>query len=316
LGRIGRSPPFIGLAEAAPPAFHPVKYFTGNLHVIGERTGWCIMADQTAVQDAWSEIAPGYDAHVTPSNMALAEAALQRAGLRPDMAVLDVAAGSGGLGIPAARAGAEVVATDIAPAMVARLDRRAQDEKLSTLQARVMDGHALAFDDDTFDIVASQFGVMLFPDLPRGLREMARVTKPGGRVLLITLGPPQSVEFLGFFIDAAKTAVPGFTGLPMDPPPLPFQLSDPDRLREKLADAGLTEIRVETANHRLEFESGPELWDWVTASNPIGAELVAEFTTEQKTAAQRALDDRLSERSGRSGPAVLNNTVNIGIGTK
>ncbi|WP_336364591.1 class I SAM-dependent methyltransferase [Halalkalicoccus salilacus] len=274
------------------------------------------MTEQAVIQAAWTEIAPGYDDYVTPSNMALAERALQRAGPRPDMRVLDVAAGSGGLSIPAARAGAQVLATDISPAMVERLETRAREEGLSNLAARVMDGHALDLEDDTFDVAASQFGVMLFPDLPRGLGEMARVTKPDGRVVLVTMGPPSEVEFLGFFVNAVKTADPDFEGLPMDPPPLPFQVSEPETLREKLADAGLTDIRVERANHRLEFNSGRQMWDWVTSSNPIGAGMVADLTDEQKATAQKALDDDLRERSGGSGPAVLNNSVNIGIGTK
>jgi ubiquinone/menaquinone biosynthesis C-methylase UbiE len=43
-----------------------------------------------------------------------------------------------------------------------------------------VDGHDLELEDDTFDITASQFGIMLFPDRPRALAELARVTKPGG----------------------------------------------------------------------------------------------------------------------------------------
>lgn len=274
------------------------------------------MVERVEIQNAWTEIAPGFDEFVTPSNVPIAEEALQRAGLRPEMRVLDVAAGSGALSIPAARAGAEVVATDISPAMIERLEARARNEQLSNLEARVMDGHDLEFEDGTFDIAGSQFGVMLFPDLPQGLRELARVTKPGGRVLVVTMGAPSEVEFLGVFLEAVKSAVPGFAGLPMDPPPLSFQVSDPERLREELAEAGLTDIRVERANHRLEFESGAQMWNWVTASNPIGAELVADLTKEQKSKAQKALDDELRERSGGSGPAVLNNPVNIGIGTR
>ena len=274
------------------------------------------MAEQVAIQDAWTEIAPGYDEFVTPSNIAIAEEALQRAGLRPELRVLDVAAGSGALSIPAARAGAEVVATDISPAMVERLEARAREEGLSNLKARVMDGQSLDLENDSFDIAGSQFGVMLFPDLPRGLSELVRVTKPGGCVVLVTMGSPEELEFLGFFLDAVKTVVPDFTGLPMDPPPLPFQVANPEVLSERIADGGLQDIQVETANHQMEFHSGTQMWNWVTASNPIGAEMVADLTAEQKAAVQKALDDKLSKRAGGSGPAVLNNSVNIGIGTK
>lgn len=113
-----------------------------------------------------------------------------------------------------------------------------------------------------------------------------------------------------------KSAVPDFEGLPMDPPPLPFQVADPEKLREKLTAAGLQDVHVETANHRLAFDSGTQLWDWVVSSNPIGAGLVADLTAEQQAAAHAALDERLRERSNGSGPAELDNTVNIGFGTK
>ncbi len=179
-----------------------------------------------------------------------------------------------------------------------------------------MDGHALEFEDGSFDVAGSQFGVMLFPDLPRALAEMARVTKPGGRVLLVVFGPPAQVEFLGFFIGAIQAVVPGFTGLPLDPPPLPFQVADPEKLRQALANAGLEDVSVETTTETLEFESGAQLWDWVANSNPIGAMLVADLTAEQAAQVRERLDGMLRERSGGSGPAVLTHAVHIGIGTR
>src|SRR6185503_14857855 len=112
---------------------------------------------------------------------------------------LDVAAGPGGLSLPAARLGAKVVATDWSPAMIARLEARAREEGLADVSGRVMDCHALEIDDETFDLTGSQFGVMLVPDQPLALREMARVTRPGGRVLVIAYGQPAELEFLGFF---------------------------------------------------------------------------------------------------------------------
>jgi ubiquinone/menaquinone biosynthesis C-methylase UbiE len=271
---------------------------------------------QNQTRDAWDSIASGFDEFTTPTNIALAEQALRRVNLRPGMRFLDVAAGSGALSIPAARLGAEVLATDISPAMIERLNARAREEGLLNLKGRVMDGHALELEDDTFDISGSQLGVMLFPDLPRGLSELARVTKRGGHVLVVAFGPPAKAEFLGFFVAAMKVAVPGFAGLPMDPPPLPFQVADPAVLRRKLAEAGLEEIRVETVSYGIEFQSGNHLWNWVRSSNPIGAAMVADLTEEQKLVVQQALDGMLGKRSGARGPAVLNAEINIGVGTK
>lgn len=269
------------------------------------------------VRDAWDRIAAGYDEFVTPTHMSLANDALRRVGIRAGMRFLDVAAGSGGLSIPAARMGARVLSTDLSAAMLERLRARARDERLD-VETRVMDGHALELEDDSFDISGSQWGVMLFPDMPRGISELARVTRPGGRVLMIVYGPPTKVEFFSFFIAAIQAAAPGFTGPPLDPPPLPFQLQDPERLREELANAGLRPVRVETTTEKLEFRSGQQLWDWLLNSNPIPERILRELklTAEQKATVRQALDAMVRERAGGRGRAVLTNPVNIGIATK
>ena len=269
------------------------------------------------VRRAWDEIASGYDEFVTPTHMWLAAEGLRRADLRPGMPFLDVAAGSGALSIPAARLGAQVLSTDSSPRMLEWLGARARKEGLH-LRTRVMDGHALDLENETFAVSGSQFGVMLFPDMPRGIRELARVTRPGGRVLMTVYGAPERIEFFGFFVRAIQAAVPGFTGPPMDPLPLPFQLQDPERLRQELANAGLRDIRVETITERLAFHSGKQLWDWLTSSNPIVGMVLAELrlSNEQQTVVRQALDRMVRERFEGSESAVLTNPINIGVGTK
>ena len=264
---------------------------------------------------AWDGIAAGYDEFVTPTEVTLANDALGRVGLAAGVRFLDVAAGAGGLSLPAARIGARVTATDISPKMIERLLARAAAEGLEGVDAQVMDGHQLEFEDDTFDVAASQFGVMLFPDLPRALGEMVRVTRPGGRVLLVVYGPPTQIEFLGLFLGAIQAVVPGFTGLPDDPPPLEFQVADPERLGQRLAGAGLTDIRVEAGVERLAFESGRHLWDWVMNSNPIAGMVIADLTEQQRAEVRLTLDRLLADRAAGDGPAVIANAVHIGIGT-
>jgi ubiquinone/menaquinone biosynthesis C-methylase UbiE len=260
-------------------------------------------------------VAPGYDEHVTP-RWALGEEVLDLAGLGPDLRFLDVACGSGALALPAARRGARVTAVDLSPVMIDRLRARAREEGLSNVDARVMDGHALDFEDGSFDAAGSQFGVMLFPELPRALREMVRVTRSGGRVFMAVYGPPEEVEFLTFFLPAMNEIVPDFEGLPSDPPPLPFQVSDPGVLRERMETAGLRDVRVAPTVERLEFASGDEFWDWFTSSNPIATGMVEDLTKEQRRAVRRKLDALLEERSGGEGPALLECTVHVGVGTK
>ena len=266
-------------------------------------------------RNAWNSVAANYDEFVTPLSMKFGEGFLQRVGLHQDMRFLDVAAGSGALSIPAARLGTQVVATDISPAMVERLNIRAREEGLSNLEGRVMDGHALEFEDDTFDVSASLAGVSVLPDIQLGLREMVRVTKPGGRVLVIAFGPPQKMEFLTFFMGAMKANVPGFNGLPMDPPPPQFQVADPGKFRQEMTEAGLNKAEVETAIWGMEIQSGMHLWDAVLASNPVGRVLVANLTSEQKLAVQETMGTMLHERS-EGGRAIVNTEMNVGIGSK
>ena len=231
-------------------------------------------------RDAWDEIAEGYDATNTPTQMWLGNEALRRAGLRAGMRFLDVAAGSGALAIPAARLGARVLATDRSPVMLELLRRRADEEGLA-IETRCMDGHALALEDASFDMAGSQFGVMLFPDMPKGVAEMARVVRPGGRVLMIAYGDPHAIDFIGFFVAAVRTVRPDFDGPPNDPPPLPFQLQDPERLAGKLQAAGLADATVETITETTAFRSGDELlgvgdleqppsWGSARRTGPVG----------------------------------------------
>jgi ubiquinone/menaquinone biosynthesis C-methylase UbiE len=272
--------------------------------------------EHAAPPEAWDAIAEGYDRFVAPQEVELASEALRLVGLEPGERFLDVAAGPGGLSLPAARLGAEVLATDWSPAMIERFEARVREEGLSKAEGRVTDCHALDLPDDNFDVTGSQFGVMLVPDQPRALREMVRVTKPGGRVLVIAYGSPEKFEALQFFIGALKAVAPEFPGLPDDPPPLEFQVADPDVFRQRLTDAGLKDVRVERTAERPVFTSGQEMWEWVLYGNPIPGMLVADLSEDQRTRLRQVLDGMLRERAGANGRAVLTNAVNIGIGTK
>ena len=272
--------------------------------------------EHVAPPEAWDAIAAGYDRYVAPQEAELANEALQLAGLAAGERFLDVAAGPGGLGLPAARLGARVLAVDWSPAMIERFEARVRDEGLADAEGRVMDCHALELPDDGFDLTGSMFGVMLVPDQPRALREMVRVTKPGGRVLVIAYGSPTEFEALQVFLTALTAVAPEFPGLPDDPPPLEFQLSDPDVFRRRLADAGLGDASIHRSAELLSFASGQELWDWMLYGNPIAGMVVGELGEDQRVQMREVLDGMVRERAGTDGQAVLSNAVNIGIGTK
>jgi SAM-dependent methyltransferase len=238
------------------------------------------------------------------------------AGLLAGDTLLDVAAGPGGLSLPAARVGAKVLATDWSPKMIEHFKARVVSEGLDA-EGRVMECHALDLPDDSYDVTGSLFGVMLVPDQAQALREMVRVTKPGGRVLLIAYGNPAEFDALHVFISAAQAVVPQFEGPAEDKPLLEFQVANPDVLRQRLVDAGLRDAIVDTSNQeRITVRTGQQLWDWTIGGNPIPGKLVADFTHRQRADIIQVLDGMVRERSGGNGPAVLTAPLNIGVGTK
>jgi ubiquinone/menaquinone biosynthesis C-methylase UbiE len=105
---------------------------------------------------------------------------------------LEVACGTGELATVAARRGASVVGIDLAPALIETAERQAAEEGLS-IDYRVGDAENLDVEDASFDVVTSTFGVMFAPDQPRAASELARVTKPAGRLGLATWSPTGGV---------------------------------------------------------------------------------------------------------------------------
>lgn len=264
----------------------------------------------------WDAVADNYDAVLTAHAEAIAEQFLDRLPVEAGTRLLDVAAGSGALTVAAARRGATVTAIDLSTAMVDHLRLHLDDLGLREVDAVVMDGQALDLGDDRFDVAASQLGVMSFPDLPRGLREMARVTRPGGTVALVTVGAlPPDIEYGAVAYDVVARVDPTFEGVPTDPPPLPFQVADPDVLHARLCDAGLVEVSVENTDAHLRFASGRALWATVVYANPVTAALFEHLTDDQVAEIITGLDAAVAARAGDDGRAVLRMAMNIGLGT-
>jgi SAM-dependent methyltransferase len=140
---------------------------------------------------------------------------VEAAHLGPGDHVLDVAAGSGNVAIPAAATGAHVIASDLTPEL---LDEGRADAEAAgvSLEWRVADAEHLPFDDDSFDAVTSCVGVMFAPHHQAAADELVRVCRPGGRIALISWTP---TGFIGQLFAAMKPFVapppPG-----AQPPPL------------------------------------------------------------------------------------------------
>src|ERR1700674_2750874 len=106
-------------------------------------------------------------------------------GIKKGLKVLDLGCGDGTTALPAAKLGADVLGVDIARNLVEAGNRRAQDEGLTNLRFQEGDATDLAgLQDKTFDLVVSIFGAMFAPRPFDVAKEMVRVTRPGGRIIM------------------------------------------------------------------------------------------------------------------------------------
>jgi demethylmenaquinone methyltransferase / 2-methoxy-6-polyprenyl-1,4-benzoquinol methylase len=186
------------------------------------------------------------------------ERAADLARVGPGSAALDVATGTGDLAIELARRGAEVTGSDFAPARL-ELARR----KAPGLRFEEGDALNLAHADDSFDAATVGFGARNFADLDRGLREMTRVTKPGGRVVVLDITTPQRPPLSWFFHAWFDTVVPQLGRLAGDSDAYTYLPSSvrrfpgPEELARRLAAAGLTDVRwILTAGGIIAIHAG------------------------------------------------------------
>ena len=122
---------------------------------------------------------------IASSMRASGVALVGRLGISKGMKVLDLGCGDGTTALPAARLGADVLGVDIASNLVAAGNRRAQEAGLTNLRFEEGDACELTgLGDASFDLVVTIFGAMFAPRPFDVAKEMARVTKPGGRVVM------------------------------------------------------------------------------------------------------------------------------------
>lgn len=171
------------------------------------------------------------------------------AGIRPGERVLDVAAGTGNVAVPAALAGADVVASDLTPELFVAGRAFAQRQGVA-LRWEEGDAEALPYDDDTFDVATSCVGIMFAPQHQQAADEIVRVVRPGGRIALISWTPA------GFVGDLFKTMKPYAPPPPpgAQPPPL---WGDEAHVRALLGDR-VTDVETRTQTVRVSAFDSPE----------------------------------------------------------
>jgi len=199
-----------------------------------------------AVRSMFDRISPVYDAMNRAMTLGLDQRwrrATVAAVVQPGDRVLDACCGTGDLAIAAARAGGRVTGVDFSERMLERARRKAPE--LEWLQG---DALALPFSDGSFDSATVGFGVRNLEDLERGLAELRRVLRPGGRVAILEITRPRGLlaPFYKLWFDGLVPllgkALPGgsaYTYLPASVRRFP----GPDELVSLLQKAGFEDVR-------------------------------------------------------------------------
>lgn len=181
-------------------------------------------------------------------------AAVRAASVHAASRVLDVCAGTGDLTFAFARKTGAAIGTDFTPEMVALAQHKRSQARSKAQNARfaVADTLQLPFADASFDAVSVAFGIRNVADWRRGLAEMARVARPGGKVVVLEFAKPRNRLFRGLFFFYFRRVVPSVGRLvSRDPeayrylPESVMAFAAPEELGEGMQVAGLREIRIE-----------------------------------------------------------------------
>jgi ubiquinone/menaquinone biosynthesis C-methylase UbiE len=230
-----------------------------------------------------------YPAVATQLIPELGRVLVAEAGVRRGDRVLDVAAGTGNAAIPAARTGADVIASDLTPELLA-VGRQLAAREGVELAWEEGDAEGLPYADAEFDVVLSSVGVMFAPRHQRAADELVRVCRPGGTIGLVSWTPE------GFVGELFRTMKPYAPAPPpgAQPPPL---WGDEDHVRQLLGDR-VTDVVARRQTVSVTDFRTPEEWRdfWKSAYGPT---IVAYRTIADDPERVAALDRDLAALAAR-----------------
>lgn len=289
------------MQPSTPAAFDAVKFKTTT------RAQW------QGAAEAWHRWGPFIGSWLADAT----EAMFEMARVGPGCRVLDVAAGAGEQSLAAARrvgAGGHVLATDIAPALLAFAERDAQAAGLGSIVAtKEIDGEALSsLPAASFDVAISRVGLIYFPDQQRALAGMKQALKPGGRVAATVYS---TAERNGFFSTPVKI-IRERARLPAPLPgqPGPFSLGAEGVLEAVLAKAGFKDIAVRRVPSPVKLPSAAECVRFERESFGALHQMMAGLDEAQRTQVWLDIEAALARfetKEGFVGPCEML----VGVGT-
>ena len=224
-------------------------------------------------KNTWNKYATGWrkwDEVLMTTMSPIGDSLIKSLKLTGNEHVLDVASGTGepGLTLSTLLPDGRVTGSDLSENMVVIANKHAQERSITNYQSQQCDATKMPFDDNAFDHVICRFGIMFFPDIEAGLREMTRVLKPGGRLSVAVWGPPE----LNSFITLMAMTVAEKLNLPKPTPDTPniFRCAQPGMTGQFFNNVGLADVIEYEVNGEAAFESPEIYWDiFADVAGPI-----------------------------------------------
>lgn len=186
--------------------------------------------------------------------------------------VLDIASGTGepGLTIASLLDGGKVILTDLSEDMLKIAAENAADRGTNNIETLVCDVCDLPFEDNTFNAVSCRFGFMFFPDMLLAAKEMARVLKPGGKIVTSVWDVPEK----NFWITVIMGTISRNIDLPVVPSGAPgmFRCANSSLMSDIFKTAGLTNILKKDVAGKLNCQTADVYWNLM---NEVAAPVVA-----------------------------------------
>ena len=239
----------------------------------------------------WGARAEDWAAYVEQVGLPLFGAVLDASRVTAGSRLLDAGCGAGLLALLASLRGAQVTAVDASAGLLAIVRQR-----LPSADVREGDLEALPFRDASFDAVVAVNSVFYATDMAGAVRELARVARPGGRVVVTAWGPPEKCEFLTAVMPALGPLMP--PPPPGAPPPHPGALSQPGALVTLLKASGLRTVEEGEVACPFVFSSSEASWRG-NASAGVNQAAIA-YSGEPAVRAVYAAADRAHMRADGS----------------
>lgn len=233
------------------------------------------LAFKAATRAQWNKYAKGWNdnsAQIRDWLRESTDAMLEMAEVRPGARVIDIAAGAGDQTLDIAeRVGptGSVLATDLSPAILAFATEKAKRAGYGTVETRVADGEDLDVPDASFDVTICRLGLMFFPDPSKGLREMFRTLKPGGRACTMVFSTPDKNPCVSILV---ATAVKHANLPPRDPYQAGglLSLGKPGLIDDLFRQAGFSRVATTKVMAPFRLPSVKDYLDFIrTSASPI-----------------------------------------------